>query len=130
MYLGGCSLILGPRVSKKLLTDTEMKARLKELENENLLLKVGKLAAEKFATELGGYIKEDREHYTQLIQKTNDNVAKYSRRLGQLETAIKHRQLPAPDRDATTDDDDELDDATSIEAEFSEGPPPTTEHPL
>src|SRR3712207_4571983 len=35
-----------------------MKARLKELESENLLLKVGKLAAEKFATELGGYIKE------------------------------------------------------------------------
>jgi len=108
---------------------TEMKARIKELENENILLKVGKLAAEKFATELGGYIKEDREHYTKLIQKTNDDVAKYSRRLGQLETAIKHRQLPAPDRDATADDD-EIDDATSIEAEFSEGPPSATEHPL
>jgi hypothetical protein len=100
----------------------EMKARIKELENENLLLKVGKLAAEKFATELGDYIKEDREHYTKLIQQTHKDVAKYSRRLGQLETAIKHRQLPAPDSDATADDDEEFDDATSIEAEFNERP--------
>ena len=41
--------------------------------------------------------------------------------LGQLETEIKHRQLPAPDRDATADDQDALDDAATIEAEFSEG---------
>jgi hypothetical protein len=107
----------------------EMKARLKELENENFLLKVGKQAAEQVVTKLGDYIKDDREHYTKLIQQTNADVAKYSRRLGQLETQIKHRQLPAPDRD-TTADDDESDDATSIEAEFSDGPPSATEHPL
>ena len=100
-----------------------------DLENENFLLKVGKQAAEQVVTKLGDYIKEDREHYTKLIQQTNDNLAKYSRRVGQLETQIKHRQLPAPDRDATADDEDEdeLDDATSIEAEFSEGPPPAAD---
>ena len=105
----------------------EMQARIKELENENFILKVGKQAAEQVVTTLGQYVKEDREHYTKLIQQTNADVAKYSRRLGQLETHIKHRQLPAPDRD-TTADDDELDDATTIEAEFSEGPPPATDH--
>jgi hypothetical protein len=102
--------------------NAEMKARLKELENENFLLKVGKQAAEQVVTKLGDYIKEDRENFTKLILQTNEHVAKYSRRLGQLEIQIKHRQLPAPDSDATADDDDELDDATSIEAEFSETP--------
>ena len=105
----------------------EMKARIKELEDENFLLKVGKHAAEQVVTHLGDYIKEDREHYTTLIQQTNKDVAKYSRRLGQLETQIKHRQLPAPDRDATADDNDELDDAATIEAEFSEGPASATD---
>jgi hypothetical protein len=103
----------------------EMQARIKELENENFILKVGKQAAEQVVTTLGQYVKEDREHYTKLIQKTNEDVAKYSRRLGQLETQIKHRQLPAPGSDTTADDDDEIDDATTIEAEFNEGPPAT-----
>jgi uncharacterized protein (DUF1778 family) len=101
---------------------TVMTARIKELENENFLLKVGKQAAEQVVTKLGDYIKEDREHYTKLIQQTNKDVAKYSRRLGQLETHIKHRQLSVPDRDTTDDDNDDLDDAATIEAEFSEGP--------
>jgi hypothetical protein len=105
----------------------EMKARLKELENENFLLKVGKQAAEQVATKLGDYIKEDREHYTKLIQQTNADVAKYSRRLGQLETQIKYRQLPAADQSATADDEDEIDDAPTFEAEFSEGPSPATD---
>jgi hypothetical protein len=105
----------------------EYERRIKELENENFLLKVGKQAAEQVVTKLGDYIKEDREHYTKLIQQTNEDVAKYSRRLGQLETQIKYRQLPAPDNDATADDENDLDDATSIEAEFSEGPPPATD---
>jgi hypothetical protein len=96
-------------------------ARIKELENENLLLKVGKQAAEQVVIKLGDYIKEDREHYTKLIQHNNNDVAKYSRRLGQLETEIKHRQLQAPDRDTTAADHDDLDDAATIEAEFSEG---------
>jgi hypothetical protein len=100
----------------------EMKARIKELEDENFLLKVGKQAAEQVVTHLGDYIKEDREHYTKLIQQTNEDVAKYSRRLGQLETEIKHRQLPKPNRDTTTGDEEHLDDAPTIEAEFREGP--------
>ena len=101
--------------------EQQLVARIKELENENFLLKVGKQAAEQVVTKLGDYIKDDREHYTKLIQQTSEDVAKYSRRLGQLETEIKHRQLPAPDRDATADDQDALDDAATIEAEFSEG---------
>jgi hypothetical protein len=104
----------------------EYERRIKELENENFLLKVGKQAAEQVVTTLGNYIKEDREHYTKLIQQTNADVAKYSRRLGQLETEIKHRQLRAPDTDATTDDHNELEDAATIEAEFSEGLGPTS----
>jgi hypothetical protein len=95
---------------------------------ENFLLKVGKQAAEQVVTKLGDYIKDDREHYSKLIQQNNDQLTKYSRRLGQLETEIKHRQLPAPDRAATTDDHDDLDDAAAIEAEFSEGPAPATDH--
>jgi phage host-nuclease inhibitor protein Gam len=96
--------------------------RIKELENENFLLKVGKQAAEQVVTKLGDYIKEDREHYTTLMQQNNNQLAKYSRRVGQLETEIKHRQLKAPDRDTTAADHDDLDDAATIEAEFSEGP--------
>jgi hypothetical protein len=107
--------------------NAEMKARLKELENENFLLRVGKQAAEQVVTKLGDYIKEDRENYTKLIMQTNEHVAKYSRRLGQLKTAIKHRQLPAPDSDTTAADEDDLDDATTIEAEFHEGPTPATD---
>jgi hypothetical protein len=103
-------------------------ARIKELENENFSLKVGKQVAETVVTQLGGYIKDDREHYTKLIQQTTKDIAKYSRRLGQLETAIKQRRLPVPDIDATDDDKDEFDDA-AIEAEFSEGPPPATDQP-
>jgi hypothetical protein len=104
----------------------EYERRIKALENENFLLKVGKQAAEQVVTTLGNYIKEDREHYTKLMQETNTDVAKYSRRLGQLETEIKHRQLRAPDTDATSDDHDDLDDAATIEAEFSEGPGPAS----
>ena len=106
----------------------EYERRIKDLENENFLLKVGKQAAEQVVTKLGDYIKDDREHYSKLIQQNNDQLTKYSRRLGQLETEIKHRQLPAPDRDATTDDHDDLDDAATIEAEFSEGPATATDH--
>jgi hypothetical protein len=100
-----------------------MQARIKELEDENFILKVGKQAAEQVVTKLGDYIKEDREHYTKLIQQTNEGIAKYSRRVGQLETRMKYRQLPAPDRDATADEDDvdDFDDAATIEAEFSDG---------
>src|SRR5438105_9575376 len=104
-------------------------ARIKELENENLLLKVGKQAAEQVVIKLGDYIKDDREHYTKLIQQNNNDVAKYSRRLGQLETEMKHRQLQAPDFDATADDQDNLDDAATIEAEFSEGSAAAQERP-
>jgi hypothetical protein len=106
----------------------EYERRIKDLENENFLLKVGKQAAEQVVTKLGDYIKEDREHYSQLIQQNHDQLAKYSRRLGQLETEIKHRQLSAPERSATTDDRDDLDDAATIEAEFSEGPATATDH--
>jgi hypothetical protein len=106
----------------------EYERRIKKLENENLLLKVGKQAAEQVVTKLTDYIKEDREHYSNLIQKNTNQLAKYSRRLGQLETRVK--QLAAPDRDTTADDQDDLDDADAIEAEFSEGPGPAsaTEH--
>ena len=104
----------------------EYERRIKELENENFLLKVGKQAAEQMVIQLGDYIKDDRAQYTKLIQQTNEHVAKYSRRLGQLETDSKHRQLRAPDTDATTDDHDELDDAATIEAEFSEAPGPAS----
>jgi hypothetical protein len=106
----------------------EYKQRIKELEEENFSLKVSKQVAETVVTKLGGYIKDDREHYTKLIQQTTKDIAKYSRRLGQLETAIKQRRLPVPDIDATDDDKDEFDDA-AIEAEFSEGPTPATDQP-
>ena len=103
----------------------EYRRRIKELETENFSLKVAKQVAETVVTKLGGYIKDDREHYTKLIQQTTKDVAKYSRRLGQLETAIKQRRLPMPDSDATADDED-FDDAATIEAEFSEGPGPAS----
>jgi len=100
----------------------EYEQRIKALEDENFLLKVGKHAAEQVVTMVRQQIKDDRDHYTKIVEQNNDKVTKYSRRLGQLETEIKHRQLTAPDRDTTIGDQDDLDDAATIEAEFSEAP--------
>jgi hypothetical protein len=100
-----------------------MEARIKELENKNFNLEIDKRAKE----EVIGLM---REEITKQLTAFSSEIVKQSRRVGQLETRIKYRQLPAPDSDTTADDEDDLDDATTIEAEFSEGPPPATEHPL
>jgi hypothetical protein len=67
-----------------------------------------------------------REEITKQLTTFSAEIVKQSKRVGQLETRIKYRQLPAPDRDMTTDDEDDLDDATTIEAEFNERPTPAT----
>jgi hypothetical protein len=62
-------------------------------------------------------------------QENNEKLVKYGRRLGQLETEVK--QLKAPDdHDATADDEEDLDDAATIEAEFREAPTSAPENPM
>ena len=96
----------------------EYEQKLKELEDKIFNLEVDKRAKDQVVTVLRDQLKGDRDHYTNLLQDNNDKLAKYSRRLGQLETEVK--QLKAPDRDPTADDRDDLDDRATIEAEFSE----------
>jgi len=98
----------------------EMKSRIKELENKNFNLEIDKRAKE----EVIGLM---REEMTKQLTTFSAELVKQSKIVGQLETQIKNRQLPAPNSDATADDEDNLDDATTIEAEYSEGPPLATD---
>ena len=96
----------------------EYEKKMKELEDKIFNLEVDKRAKDQVVTMLRDQLKDDRDHYGQLLVQHTDKIAKYGRRLGQLETEVK--QLKAPDRDTTTDDTDDLDDSAAIEAEFNE----------
>jgi len=96
----------------------EYEKKMKELEDKIFNLEVDKRAKDQVVTMLRDQLKDDRDHYGHLLIQNTDKLAKYSRRLGQLETEVK--QLKAPDRDTTADDTDNLDDGAAIEAEFNE----------
>ena len=93
----------------------EYEKKMKELKDKIFNLEVDKRAKDQVVTMLRDQLKDDRDHYGQLLVQHTNKIAKYGRRLGQLETEVK--QLKAPDRDTTTDD---LDDGAAIEAEFNE----------
>ncbi len=96
----------------------EYEKKMKELEDKIFNLEVDKRAKDQVVTMLRDQLKDDRDHYGQLLVQHTNKIAKYGRRLGQLETEVK--QLKAPDRDTTADDTDDLDDGAAIEAEFNE----------
>src|SRR5882724_13161983 len=96
----------------------EYEKKMKELEDKIYNLEIDKRAKDQVVTMLRDQLKDDRDHYGHLLIQNTDKLAKYSRRLGQLETEVK--QLKAPDRDTTADDTDDLDDGAAIEAEFNE----------
>ena len=96
----------------------EYEKKMKDLEDKIFNLEVDKRAKDQVVTMLRDQLKEDRDHYGNLLLQNTDKLAKYSRRLGQLETEVK--QLKAPDPDTTADDTDDLDDGAAIAAEFSE----------
>src|SRR6266446_4288975 len=93
----------------------EYEKKMKELEDKIFNLEVDKRAKDQVVTMLRDQLKDDRDHYGQLLVQHTDKIAKYGRRLGQLETEVK--QLKVPDRDTTADD---MDDGAAIEAEFNE----------
>ena len=90
-----------------------MKARIKELEVQNLNLEIGKRASEQFVGML-------REEITQQVQVFSTQLTQTSRRVGQLETEMRLLKAPDRDRHATRDDSAARDGATPIDAEFIE----------
>src|ERR671938_1539476 len=65
-----------------------MEARIKELENKNFNLEIDKRAKE----EVIGLM---REEITKRLTTFSSEIVKQSKRVGQLETRMKYRQLPA-----------------------------------
>jgi hypothetical protein len=111
----------------KHLNDAEREAyekRMKEFEDKIFNLEVDKRAKDQVVTMLRDQLKDDRDHYS-------DKLAKYGRRLGQLETQMK--QLTAPNSTTTANDAHDGDDDDAIDAEFSDaefGPVATNEPAL
>jgi ATP-dependent Lon protease len=92
----------------------EMEARIKELENEKLTLEIDKRVREQMVGML-------RDQMTQQTQTFSKELTQQSRRVGQLETEMRQLMAPSRDRRPTRGTPD-LDDAATIEAEFSDGP--------
>ena len=80
------------------LTDDDKKkleARIKELERENLDLKITNRGKDYFVEEL----KKEREYFEVVRKEMTRQLIEHSHRVGELEGAIRHSQIEAPRRE-------------------------------
>jgi hypothetical protein len=90
-----------------------LKARVKELEVQNLNLEIGKRASEQFVGMM-------RDQMNQQVKEFSTHLTETSRRVGQLETEMRQIMAPRDDRRPTRDDNDARDVGGAIDAEIIE----------
>ena len=90
-----------------------LKARVKELEVQNLNLEIGKRASEQFVGMM-------RDQMNQQVKEFSTHLTETSRRVGQLETEMRQLTAPRDDRRPTRDDRESRDVGGPIDAEIIE----------